>query len=92
MVLGIDIGSTTTKSVAVYPDSSCKTQITKAFDPITSATGALGKILMQNNLEIATVKNIVLPGVGASGFKATCSAFPPQKSKRWKAASVRSTC
>ena len=79
MVIGIDIGSTTTKSVAVYPDSSYETQITRAFDPVTSATGALGKILMQNNLEIGAVKNIVLTGVGASGIEGNLFGIPTSK-------------
>jgi activator of 2-hydroxyglutaryl-CoA dehydratase len=57
MVVGIDIGSTTTKSVAIYPDKTFKTLTTRAFDPITSATGALGKMLMLNNLEIGSIKH-----------------------------------
>jgi len=69
VTIGIDIGSTTTKSVAFFPDHSFKTMITKAFDPITSATGALGKMLIENNLEISSVKNIVLTGAGASGIE-----------------------
>lgn len=79
MVIGIDIGSTTTKSVAIYPDNSFRTLITRAFDPITSATGALGKMLMENNLEIASVKNIVLTGVGASGIEGNLFGIPTSK-------------
>jgi type II pantothenate kinase len=79
MVIGIDIGSTTTKSVAIYPDNTFKTLITKAFDPITSATGALGKMLMENDLQIASVKNIVLTGVGASGIEGNLFGLPTSK-------------
>ena len=79
MVIGIDIGSTTTKIVAIYPDRSFKTLITKAFDPVTSATGALGKMLMQNNLEIGSVKNIVLTGVGAAGIEGNLFGIPTSK-------------
>ncbi len=69
MVIGIDIGSTTTKSVAIYPDKSFKTLTTKAFDPITSATGALGKMMMENQLQISSIRSIVLTGVGATGIE-----------------------
>ena len=69
MVIGIDIGSTTTKSVAIFPDKSFKTLTTKAFDPITSATGALGKMLMENHLQMASIRNIVLTGAGAAGIE-----------------------
>ncbi|MFA6126187.1 MAG: pantothenate kinase [Bacteroidales bacterium] len=79
MVIGIDIGSTTTKSVAIYPDDSFITLITKAFDPVTSAMGALGKMLMENNLEMASVKNIVLTGVGASGIEGNLFGIPTSK-------------
>jgi type II pantothenate kinase len=79
MVIGIDIGSTTTKSVVFYPDNSFKTQITKAFDPITSATGALGKILMDNHLEISSVNHIVLTGAGASRIDGRLFGIPTSK-------------
>jgi type II pantothenate kinase len=79
MVVGIDIGSTTTKSVAIYPDRTFKTLTTRAFDPITSATGALGKMLMLNNLEIGSVKNIVLTGVGASSIEGDLFGIPTSK-------------
>jgi len=69
MVIGIDIGSTTTKSVAIYPDKSFKSLTTKAIDPITSATGALGKMLMENQLQISSIRSIVLTGAGAPGIK-----------------------
>jgi type II pantothenate kinase len=79
MVIGIDIGSTTTKSVAFDKDKTFKTLITKAFDPITSATGALGKMLMENNLSINSVKRIVLTGVGASGIEGNLFGIPTSK-------------
>ena len=69
MVIGIDIGSTTTKSVAIYPDKSFKSLTTRAIDPITSATGALGKMLMENQLQISSIQSIVLTGAGATGIK-----------------------
>jgi type II pantothenate kinase len=69
IVIGIDIGSTTTKSVAIFPDNSFKTLTTRAFDPITSATGALGKMVMENHLQIPSIRSIVLTGAGATGIQ-----------------------
>jgi len=69
IVIGIDIGSTTTKSVAIFPDNSFKTLTTRAFDPITSATGALGKMMMENQLQIPSIRSIVLTGAGATGIQ-----------------------
>jgi len=79
MVIGIDIGSTTTKSVAIYPDNSFKTGITRAFDPVTSATGALGKMLMENDLAIGSIRKIVLTGVGAAGITGNVFGIPTAK-------------
>ncbi|MDD4646577.1 MAG: pantothenate kinase, partial [Bacteroidales bacterium] len=79
MIIGIDIGSTTTKSVAIYPDNNFKTLITKAFDPVTSATGALGKMMMENHIGISSIKNIVLTGVGASRVEGDLFGIPTSK-------------
>jgi len=79
MVIGIDIGSTTTKSVAIYPDKTFRTLTTKAFDAVTSATGALGKMLMENNLDIASINHIVLTGVGAARIAGNLFGIPTSK-------------
>ena len=41
MIIGIDIGSTTTKAVAVQNGEVIKTVKTKAFDAITSANNTM---------------------------------------------------
>lgn len=69
MVIGIDIGSTTTKAVAVESGKILKTIKTKAFDAITSATGALGKMIVEDNIEISQIDKIIITGVGASKIK-----------------------
>jgi Pantothenate kinase, acetyl-CoA regulated len=65
MVVGIDIGSTTTKAVALSLNASILKLTTKAYDPITSATGALGKMLIDNGLSIEDIDEIALTGAGA---------------------------
>lgn len=50
MIIGIDIGSTTTKAVAVQDGKVIRTIKTKAFDAVTSATGAFGKMIMELSL------------------------------------------
>ena len=59
MIIGIDIGSTTTKAVAVQNGEVIKTVKTKAFDAVTSATGALGMIVIESNLKISSVDKII---------------------------------
>jgi type II pantothenate kinase len=65
MIIGIDIGSTTTKAVAVHNGAIVKTIKTKAFDAVTSATGALGKLIIESNLKISNIKKIIITGAGA---------------------------
>lgn len=66
MVVGIDIGSTTTKAVSVEGnDILCRIK-TKAIDPVTSATGIIGKLTLENGLDIKDIERLVITGVGAA--------------------------
>jgi len=66
LIVGIDIGSTTTKAVVIEGDRLlCKIR-TKAVDAVTSATGALGKLTIEQGYEIRTIERILVTGVGAS--------------------------
>lgn len=65
MIIGIDIGSTTTKAVAVEGGEIIKTVKTRAFDAVTSATGALGKMIIESNFNIASVEKIIITGAGS---------------------------
>jgi type II pantothenate kinase len=79
MIIGIDIGSTTTKAVAVQNGEVIKTVKTKAFDAITSATGALGKIITESNLKISAVEKIIITGAGALKIKDDIFGIPTHK-------------
>jgi type II pantothenate kinase len=65
MIIGIDIGSTTTKAVAVREGKVVKAIKTKAFDAVTSATGALGKLMIESNLNMSSISQIMITGAGA---------------------------
>jgi type II pantothenate kinase len=66
MVIGIDIGSTTTKVAAVYSGKEIIKVKTRAVDAITSATGAFGKLLVENHLNLSNIERINITGAGAS--------------------------
>lgn len=76
MVIGIDIGSTTTKAVAILPDGTARKITTKACDAITSATGALGKMIMENGMTMTEVRKIVLTGAGSSKIRGELFGIP----------------
>lgn len=66
MVIGIDIGSTTTKVAAIRPDNDIIRIKTRAIDAITSATGAFGKLIVENHFNLGDIEKINITGVGAS--------------------------
>lgn len=76
MIIGIDIGSTTTKAVAVENGKIIRTVKTKAFDAVTSATGALGKMIIESNIDISNVEKIIITGAGALEIKKEIFGIP----------------
>jgi type II pantothenate kinase len=66
LIIGIDIGTTTTKVVSIEDGKVTRMIKTKASDAVTAATGAFGKILLENNIKINSVEKIKITGAGAS--------------------------
>lgn len=67
IILGIDIGGSTTKIVGLQSGGSViAMHRVSAQDPITSLYGAMGNFLFTNGLELGDVSRIALTGVGAS--------------------------
>lgn len=67
IVLGIDIGGSTTKIVGLGRDGSVVSMLrVRAEDQVTSLYGALGNYLTSNGLSLGDVRRVVLTGVGAS--------------------------
>ncbi len=67
VILGIDIGGSTTKIVGLRGDGSVISMLrVRAEDQLTSLYGALGNYLKSNALALTDVRRVVLTGVGAS--------------------------
>jgi len=66
LIIGIDIGSTTTKAVSIEDGKITRKVVIKASDAITAATGAFGKIVIENGIKIDAIKRIEITGAGAS--------------------------
>ena len=67
MILGIDIGGTTTKIAGFKKTRVCGVVSVQADDPVTSASGALGKFIDEFSLRLGDISTIAVTGVGA-GF------------------------
>lgn len=69
IIIGIDVGISTTKIVGLIDGKpSAPIRITAA-DPITSLYGAFGKYLHDNNLQLEEIEHVMLTGVGAAYVK-----------------------
>ena len=68
LILGIDIGGSTTKAVASRDGELIGTKQVRAADQITSLYGAIGSILREYGQKLSDVTYITLTGVGASFF------------------------
>ena len=67
VILGIDIGGSTTKVVGLRTDGSVISMLrVRAEDQVTSLYGALGNYLTSNDLTLGDVRRVVLTGVGSS--------------------------
>lgn len=64
-IIGIDIGGSTTKIVGLRDGVFENCINVKAGDPLTSAYGAFGKFLAENNLKIADIDKVMFTGVGS---------------------------
>jgi type II pantothenate kinase len=79
MIIGIDIGSTTTKAVSIDGGKLVKKITIKASDAVTAATGAFGKIVLENSLKIENIKKIKITGAGASKIKNDIFGIPTER-------------
>ena len=89
VILGIDIGGSTTKIVGLREDRTpIAMHRVQAQDPITSLYGALGNFLFSNNLELSDVQKIVLTGVGSSFVDGNIYGIPTEKVEEFTAVGV----
>lgn len=67
IVIGIDVGISTTKIVGIDEDGKVLSPIRiRATDPVTSLYGAFGKYLHDNHIQLQNVEKVMLTGVGSA--------------------------
>ncbi len=73
LVIGIDVGGSTTKIVGFdCREGKCRLiepQFVKANDPVTSTYGAFGKFTDENRINISDISKVMITGVGSSYVK-----------------------
>jgi type II pantothenate kinase len=76
VIIGIDIGATTTKAVSIEDGKLIRKVKIKASDEVTAATGAFGKIVLDNGIDINVIKEIRITGAGAAKLKGDIFGIP----------------
>lgn len=85
MIIGIDIGGSTTKIVGVKGGQIIEPLTVEAKDPVASASGALGKFLSVNKLRLENIDKVIITGVGASFISDDLLGLPVEKIEEFKA-------
>ncbi len=83
IIIGIDLGGSTTKIVG-FDSDCCKNRLidplfVRATDPITAVYGAFGKFLDTNNFSLEDIKKVMVTGVGASYLSKPLYGLPCEK-------------
>ncbi|MBQ4592060.1 MAG: type II pantothenate kinase [Clostridia bacterium] len=83
IIIGIDLGGSTTKIVGFDTDCGENRLIAPLFvratDPITAVYGAFGKFLDTNNFSLEDIKKVMVTGVGASYMTKPLYGLPCEK-------------
>lgn len=85
MIIGIDLGGSTTKIVGFDKKTLLEPLSVEANDQIASASGALGKFLSTYNLPLSAIRLIRMTGAGASFIQNNLLGIPIEKVDEFKA-------
>jgi len=66
IIIGIDVGGSTTKIVGFDGTRLLSPQLVKATDPIASIYGAFGKFTSENKIALSGIERVMITGVGSS--------------------------
>lgn len=66
IIVGIDVGGSTTKIVGFDGDRLLEPELVKANDPIASFYGGFGKFTNDNKISLSDIEKVMITGVGSS--------------------------
>ena len=89
VVIGIDVGGSTTKIVGFRKDREknelISPQLIKANDPLTSIYGAFGKFTDENRLALSDIERVMVTGVGSAYIRKGLYSLPCIKVPEFRA-------
>lgn len=85
LVIGIDVGGSTTKIVGLRDGKVEAPMFITAADPITSLFGAFGKYLYDNHIPLEEIAQVMITGVGSSSVTTPIYGLPTTKVDEFQA-------
>ncbi|HHW12932.1 MAG TPA: type II pantothenate kinase [Firmicutes bacterium] len=85
MVIGIDVGGSTTKIVGLHDHKVYSPLLVKANDPVASIYGAFGKFINANGLTLNDIEHVMITGVGSSYIHQPLYGIPTTKVDEFRA-------
>lgn len=76
MIIGIDVGGSTTKIVGIKDGCAYHPMFVTATDPVTSLFGAFGKYIYDHSIQLSEVEQVMLTGVGSSYIQQPLYGLP----------------
>lgn len=86
MIIGIDVGISTTKIVGIDVTGKVVSPIRiKATDPVASLYGAFGKYLYDNGILLSDIEHVMITGVGSAYINTPIYGLPTDKADEFVA-------
>lgn len=85
IVIGIDVGGSTTKIVGIDGKEIKNPMFVRATDPVTSLFGAFGKYLYDNDIPLSAIEKVMLTGVGSAYINQPLYGLPTAKTDEFLA-------
>jgi hypothetical protein len=79
IVIGIDVGGSTTKIVGLKGQQVLSPMCITATDPVASLFGAFGKYIYDNSIGLSDVEQVMITGVGSSLVDGNIYGLPTKK-------------
>ena len=85
IVIGIDVGGSTTKIIGLDGENIKSPMFVRATDPVTSLFGAFGRYLYDNDIALGSVEKVMLTGVGSAYINQPLYGLPTAKTDEFLA-------
>ncbi len=84
IVIGIDVGGSTTKIVGLQDGKIISPMFITATDPVSSLFGAFGKYIYTNSIELSDIEHVMITGVGSAYVEGNIYGLPTTKADEFQ--------